>query len=64
MAKGSKLGEPKVSYSLQKVNDNVILVCFYAFYFYVFVFSLYQVGDLCLRCQYMVFIVVEPFFHQ
>jgi len=30
-----KLGDPRGSYSLQKVNNNVVLVCFLCFMFYV-----------------------------
>ena len=33
-----KLGDPRGSYSLQKVNNNVVLVCFLCFMFYVFIY--------------------------
>jgi hypothetical protein len=56
-----KLSDPRGFYNLQKVNDNVILVCFLCLSICLSL-HLHQVGNLGSRCQYMIFIVVEPFF--
>jgi hypothetical protein len=54
------LDDPRGSYSLQKVNDNVVLVFLLCLFICLSLLS-YQVGSLDSRYQHMVFVVVKPF---